>query len=169
MNKLYRSLTMLLLVFCMLLVCGCAQNANESVSGFESSESEANTEQSKDPEASDVSVSECVYMTTDKTEYTSKDEYINVMLVSAHKNEEISYGDGFFIEYWDGTGWKRCEKDFEWTLEVSTFVNVGIYRLDLKERISGGYEKYRVVNDFRSLCGENISATAYSNEFAYIP
>ena len=182
MIRFYKSLGIIIFVFAVLLVCGCSQDTNESGSLTDSSQSGVdieqsgvnieqsgvNVEQSGDYEVSDVLLSECVSMTTDKTAYTSKDKYIVITLVSSHKDEEIYYGDAFFIECWDGTSWKRCEKDFEWTEQELFFVNEGKYLLDLKERISVGYEKYRVVTGFDSPCSENICELAYSNEFTYI-
>jgi hypothetical protein len=165
----------------MLFVCGCTQNEITSEASTESSLTESTTDESSavdnssdfsiPPDTRDDKISECVVMTTDKTEY-SVDEKIKLLISTNHKFEhEICFGDGFYFEYYKDGEWHRCEKEFEWKAIANGF---GIfeqyettYIVDISERIDEGYEKYRVVNEFYS--DKHKQGLIYSNEFVLVP
>ena len=172
----------------MIFACGCTQSEDiPEASNVESSESIsdeslANESLADDnssiesiepkPDTRDDKISECVVMTTEKTEY-SVDEKMKVFITTNHKdlNEEIYFGEYFYFEYYKDGEWHRCEKNFEchdlgWCLdEYNQYEET--YHIKISERIDEGYEKYRVVNEFSSV--KHKLGLIYSNEFVLVP
>ncbi len=181
---------LILIALCLLFVGGCTQDADQSSvaesPGGESDESSENESiessdivESSEGDQSDASgevsdyigddvlVSGCITMTTDSNEYDRTYRNISLTIVSSHKDEEISHGDEFFVQYWNGEKWLTyigdfaCkEKEYCFTGETTHYVRF--------DRLPVGYEKYRVVGKFRAPCQDNQEVVVFSNEFTYI-
>ena len=177
----------IVLALCLLFACGCTQSEDiseaSSVENGESSLTESTTDESSavdnssdfsvPPDTRDDKISECVVMTTDKTEY-SVDETMKVFLSTNHKDpdDEIFYGDYFHFEYYKDGEWRRCsEKDYgcidmSWSFGADTQYEA-THHIKIYERIDEGYEKYRVVSEFDS--DKHKPGLIYSNEFVLVP
>ena len=178
--KLINKIIFIALAICMLFVYGCDQSEDVSeASEVESSESISDESSAFDnssdlsipPDTRDDKISECVVMTTEKTEY-SVDEKIKLLISTNHKFEhEIHFGDDLYFEYFKDGEWHKCEKDFEWKTIDNSFGSFEqyetTYHIKISERIDEGYEKYRVVGEFWS--DKHKSGLIYSNEFVLVP
>ena len=177
----------------MIFACSCTQSedipeassveSSESISDESLAEESVSNESLADdnssiesvepkPDTRDDKISECVVITTEKTEY-SVDETMKVFLSTNHKDPDdlIYYGDRFWFEYYKDGEWHKCEKDFMWTEEALCFGAISQYEathyIKISERIDEGYEKYRVVSEFRS--DKHKPGLIYSNEFVLVP
>lgn len=170
---------LLVLIFCFVFVCGCVQSDDISnPSSIETSgvptESRIENDNSFSEQSTSIrddKMSECIVMTTDKTEYTINDK-VTINISTNHKYEHgIQYGREFYIEYFENGEWNKCKKEYEWQLEALTLGPYQQYEttltFDIEERIDEGYEKYRFVNEFFSQTHNN--ALIYSNEFTLVP
>ena len=191
--QLINKIIFIILAACMIFACGCTQSedipeasnvessesiseesvSNESLADDNSSIESVEPDISVPPDTRDDKISECVVITTEKTEY-SVDERMKVFITTNHKDPDdlIYYGDGFWFEYYkDGEWHKCCEKDFMWTLESLCLGAITQYEtthyIKIYERIDEGYEKYRVVNEFHS--DKHKPGLIYSNEFVLVP
>ena len=189
MKKIYKGL-LILMALCLLFVGGCAFDADQSSvaespsdvsdesaesSGNELSDIVESSEGDQSDASSDVSdyigddvlASECITMTTDSNEYDRTYKRISLTIVSSHKDEEISHGDEFLVQYWNGEKWLTFTEGVSWLEPDCTFTDETTYKVSFK-RLPVGYEKYRVVGKFRAPCQDNQEVVAYSNEFIYI-
>ena len=193
MIKIYKGL-LILMALCLLFVSGCAQDSDQSSaaesssdvsdgsdesSGNESIESSDIVESSEGDQSDassdvsdyigdDVLVSECITMTTDSNEYDRTYRNISLTIVSSHKDEEISHGDEFFVQYWNGEKWLTFTEGVGCLEPDYTFTDETTYHVSFK-RLPVGYEKYRVVGKFFLVpCQDNQEVVAFSNEFTYI-
>ena len=185
---------LILMALCLLFVGGCAQDSDQSSvaesssdvsdesaesSGNESIESSDIVESSEGDQSDassdvsdyigdDVLVSECITMTTDSNEYDRTYKKIYLTIVSSHKDEEISHGDEFLVQYWNGEKWLTFTEGVGCLEPDYTFTDETTYHVSFK-RLPVGYEKYRVVGKFSLVpCQDNQKVVAYSNEFTYI-
>lgn len=188
MIKIYKCL-LILMALCLLFVGGCAFDADQSSvaespsdvsdesaesSGNELSDIVESSEGDQSDASSDVSdyigddvlVSECITMTTDSNEYDRTYKKIYLTIVSSHKDEEISYGDEFLVQYWNGEKWLTFTEGVSWLEPDYTFTGETTYHVSFK-RLPVGYEKYRVVGKFRAPCQDDQEVVAFSNEFTY--
>ena len=193
MKKIYKCL-LILMALCLLFVGGCTQDSDQSSvaespsdvsdesaesSGNESIESSDIVESSEGDQSDassdvsdyigdDVLVSECITMTTDSNEYDRTYRNISLTIVSSHKDEEITHGDEFFVQYWNGEKWLTYIGDFDCKEKEYCFTGETTHYVRF-DRLPVGYEKYRVVGKFlRALCQDNQEVVAFSNEFTYI-
>ena len=119
----------------------------------------------------DDKMSECIVMTTDKTEYSINDK-VTITISTNHKYEHsIWFDENYYIEYYQNGEWHKCEKEYSINDYDLGLGFMGIYEttrmFDIEERIIEGYEKYRIVNEFHS--DTHNTELIYSNEFTLIP
>ena len=133
---------------------------DESSKVIESSEQESSFVSSEVSVDDPIELSDFTF-TTDKTEYDYSDT-IKLTLTIDSENE-IGYGDDYYVEYYDGE-WKKCEIEYI-VLELShEATKETVISFPLSERADKGREKYRVVFDVYDIVGKNLF-TLYSNEF----
>ncbi len=75
---------------------------------------------------------------------------------------EFTYGNEYYVEYYDNGNWKRCEKEFSFTEEAYVATFEAKLSFTLSDRADVGKEKYRIV---MNISHNNKVHTVYSNEF----
>lgn len=132
------------------------------------------TEQSGGVESPDVSDVEndtgkgaYVKIPADKITITTESEHLffdstMTFRITVDSDNEFSYGNEYYVEYYENGSWKRSEKEFSFTEEAYIATFEAKLSFTLSDRADPGKEKYRIVMNI-SAGGE--THTVYSNEF----
>lgn len=79
-----------------------------------------------------------------------------------NSEQEFTYGNEYYVEYFDKGVWTRCEKQFSFTEEAYVGEFEAMLSFTLSDRADPGKEKYRIIMPVSS-GGHKYSV--YSNEF----
>ncbi len=82
--------------------------------------------------------------------------------ITVDSEKEFTYGNEYYVEYFDNGSWKRCEKEFSFTEEAYIATFEAKLSFTLSDRADAGKEKYRIVMNIHT---DGETYTVYSNEF----